>query len=520
MRNQLDRIITGNIITLSDETPVVEAVGIKNDLIVALGAKENVKKNAGDSTEYLDLAGKTILPGFIDTHVHPCFTGSSALSVNLHDAVSINDVLERIENRVAKTQAGEMVSATRFNYTTITENRMPTMTELDGVSAEHSIVITCFDGHSFMINSMVFNGLGLSAEEEGVERDDGGNPTGLIEDPAIFKVHNFLTPKKESDLLPLLQAAANSALQAGITTIHAKETSGTMEVLLANENSLPIRIKPFYLFSSESLELLDKLVDSGQHKDLAIVGFIADGAPDSKTAAYFEPYPGDETNFGVLFYTDEELGARIGKAHRAGYQVSVHACGARCIEQVLNVYEQVLKNNPREDHRHRIEHLETPSASQLQRIAKAGIAASMHPQHTNICDGYAENIRRTVGENMYERLIPLRSALDAGVLVAGGSDSPVAPMAPLVAIHDCVNHPNPKHRISLYEALRMFTIDAARIGFEEKMKGSIEKGKLADLVVLTENPYVVDPGKIRDIQIEKTFVGGEIAYPAKQERII
>lgn len=117
-------------------------------------------------------------------------------------------------------------------------------------------------------------------------------------------------------------------------------------------------------------------------------------------------------------------------------------------------------------------------------------------------------------------MIPLRSVLDAGVLVAGGSDSPVAPMAPMTAVHDCVNHPNPKHRISLYEALRMFTIDAARIGFEENLKRTIEKGKLADLVVLSENPYVVDPGKIRDIQIEKTFVSGEIAYPAKQERTI
>jgi predicted amidohydrolase YtcJ len=260
------------------------------------------------------------------------------------------------------------------------------------------------------------------------------------------------------------------------------------------------------------------LIDSGQHKDRAVIGFIGDGAPDSKTAAYFEPYPDDEKNFGVLFYTDEEMAAMVGKAHRAGYQISVHACGARCIEQVLNAYEQVLNNNPREDHRHRIEHFETPSASQLQRAAKAGITASMHPQHTNMAEGYAEFIRQLIGENMYDRIIPLRSVLDAGVLVAGGSDSPVAPMAPMTAIHDCVNHPNPKHRISLYEALRMFTIDAAGIGFEENLKGTIEKGKLADFVVLSENPYGVLPGKIRDIRVEKTLIGGEIVYSTKQEK--
>ena len=190
----------------------------------------------------------------------------------------------------------------------------------------------------------------------------------------------------------------------------------------------------------------------------------------------------------------------------------MHACGARCIEQVLNTYEKVLASAPRDDHRHRIEHFETPSASQLRRAAGIGLAASMHPQHTNLSDGYAEFMRQVVGANMIDRLIPLRSALDAGLLVAGGSDSPVAPMAPLTAIHDCVNHPNPKHRISVYEALRMFTIDAARIGFEDKTKGSLEKGKLADMVVLSDNPYTVPAEKIRDIQIETTLVGGEIHY--------
>jgi predicted amidohydrolase YtcJ len=518
MSEKLDRIITGNIITLSDATPIVEAVGIKNGMIVALGATEDIKKIAGEDTEHLDLTGNTIVPGFIDTHVHPGATGASALSVNLDDAVSVSDVLERLKARVAKTPAGELVYATRFNYATIAEHRMPTLAELDGLSAEHLIAIQCIDFHSIMLNSLKFRELGLTPDEEGVGRDEDGNPTGLIEDPAIAQVYNRLDPKEESELLPLLQAAANSALQAGITTIHMKESPESMEVLLANEDSLAVRVKPFYLFSSENLEEFDKLIDSGQHKDRAVIGFIGDGAPDSKTAAYFEPYPDDEKNFGVLFYTDEEMAAMVGKAHRAGYQVSVHACGARCIEQVLNAYEQVLNNNPREDHRHRIEHFETPSASQLQRAAKAGITASMHPQHTNMAEGYAEFIQQLIGENMYDRIIPLRSVLDAGVLVAGGSDSPVAPMAPMTAIHDCVNHPNPKHRISLYEALRMFTIDAAGIGFEENLKGTIEKGKLADFVVLSENPYGVLPGKIRDIRVEKTLIGGEIVYSTKQEK--
>lgn len=517
MTPYLDLIIKGNIVTMSHSLPVAEALGVKNGHIVFVGEESEVANMVGSETKRLDLGTKTLFPGFIDTHVHPCFTGASALSVNLEDAISVSDVLERLKARIAKTPAGDLANATRFNYTTIAEHRMPTLAELDGLSTEHPIAINCIDGHSVMLNSMMLEKLGLAPDEEGVGQDEDGNLTGLIEDPAISKVYILMAPTSESELLPQLQAASNTALQAGITTIHMKETPETMDVLLANEDSLPVRVKPFYLFSSETLEAFDKLVESGQYRDRAIIGFIADGAPDSKTAAYFEPYPDDETNFGVLFYTDEEIAGIVGKAHQAGYQISVHACGARCIEQVLNAYEQTLTNNPREDHRHRIEHFETPSASQLRRVAKAGIAASMHPQHTNMSEGYAEFMRQVVGENMYDRLIPLRSTLDAGILVAGGSDSPVAPMAPLTAIHDCVNHPNPKHRISLYEALRMFTIDAARIGFEEAVKGTIEKGKLADFVVLSENPYGVLPGKIRDIRVEKTIVGGVVVYSAKQD---
>jgi predicted amidohydrolase YtcJ len=515
MSDVLDRVVTGNIITLADESPVVEAIGIKDGKIVALGTVEDIKSMASANTAILDLGDKTVLPGFIDTHVHAGFTGTSALSVNLDDAVSVQDVLDRLAARIKETPTGELVYATRFNYTSVAEHRMPNRAELEKLSVDHPIAIHCMDGHSVMLNSQCFRDLGLAPEEEGVVRDEHGNPTGLVEDPAIAKVFSLFASSDEPTLMPLLHTASNLALQVGITTIHMKESPEAMAVLLANEDSLPVRAKPFYLFSSENLDALDELVNSGQYKDRAIIGLIADGSPDSKTAAYFEPYPDDEKNFGVLFYSDEELTAMVGKAHRAGYQVSVHACGARCIEQVLNTYEQILKDNPREDHRHRIEHFETPSASQLQRAAKIGITASMHPQHANLSEGYAEYMQGIVGENMSERMLPLRSTLDAGMLLAGGSDSPVAPMAPLTSIHDCVNHPNPKHRISLYEALCMFTTDAARIGFEEEVKGSIQKGKLADLVVLSDNPYAVPRENIREISVEMTLVGGETRFPAE-----
>ena len=264
MSKILERILIGNILTLSNATPVVEAVGIKDGVIVALGASEDIKKLSGQNTDTIDLTGKTVLPGFIDTHVHAGFTGTSAMSVNLDDAVSIQDVLERLNARIAKTPDGELVYATRFNYTTVAEHRMPTMTELDGLSTKHPIAIHCMDGHSVMLNALFFQDLNLAPEEEGVARDQHGNPTGLVEDPAITKIFFLFAPQEKSKLMPLLLNASNEALRAGVTTIHIKETPASMEIVLENEKYLPIRVKPFYLFTSEDFGELDDLLNSGR----------------------------------------------------------------------------------------------------------------------------------------------------------------------------------------------------------------------------------------------------------------
>jgi len=511
----MDLIIEGNILTMSDDNPTAEAVGVANGVIVAVGSAEELKAKAGDETRYLDLRGKTVLPGFIDTHVHPGFTGASAMSVDLTDATSVDDVLNRLAARIADTPAGEMVYATRFNEAGVAEHRFPTLAELDKLSAEHSIAIHRIDGHSMMLNSRVLEELDLPEGTDGVVAGELGRPTGLVEDPAISQVFFAFAPKDASELMPLIQTTAKLAVEVGVTTIHMKEPPASMEILLANEDTLPVRVKPFFLFIPEEIEDLGKLVESGASRDRAIIGLIADGSPDSTTAAYVDPYPDDPTNRGVLFFTDDELLAEVEKAHRAGYQVSVHACGDRCVEQVLTTFEHVLEENPRADHRHRFEHFEMATEPQLRRAAQAGLAASMHPQHTNLSEEYGEFMSQLIGDDRWSRMVPLRSALDAGVLVAGGSDSPVAPMTPMTAIHDSVNHPSENQRISLTEALRMFTVDAARIGFEEDLKGTIADGKLADFAVLGEDPYVVPSDRLKDIPVVMTIVGGDVVYSAE-----
>jgi predicted amidohydrolase YtcJ len=301
----------------------------------------------------------------------------------------------------------------------------------------------------------------------------------------------------------------------GITTLHMKEPLSNLKAILKNEQNLPIRIKPLIISRSPNHEDLDEILQSEIYRNSATIAFFADGAPDSKTAPFFEPYNQDSTNYGMLYYLDSDLESLVEKTHRAGFQISIHTCGTRATEQVLNVYRKVLRKHPRSNHRHRIEHFEMPLGDQIKRAVDMELALAMQPMFLYLSgEETYENIRSLLGSNRVNRWKPLRSILDAGGLIAGGSDAPVTRMNPLKGIQACILHPNHRERITLYEALKLFTVNAAWIGFEEQLKGTIESGKLADFTVLSDNPYSGKAEEVGDIKVEMTIVGGNIVYEA------
>ncbi len=218
----------------------------------------------------------------------------------------------------------------------------------------------------------------------------------------------------------------------------------------------------------------------------------------------------------MLVFSDEQLYDFVEKSHKAGFQVSIHAESERCIEQVLWAYEKVLEKYPRKDHRHRIEHYEVPSIKQIKRAARLGVVLAMQPTFIPSCEGpNLDYYRAILGEERLKRANAFRSILDEEIIVSGGSDTPVTRMNPLLGIHYCVNHPLIEQRIDIYEAIEMFTINGAKTGFEEDIKGSIEPGKLADFVVLSDDPYRIPKDKIKDINVEMTIVGGKTVYQRK-----
>jgi predicted amidohydrolase YtcJ len=511
----LDLIIEGNILTMCDARPRVEAVGVKNGMIAVIGDRSDVRKNAGKNTRCLALEDRTVLPGFIETHMHPVHVGNVLLNVDLASAASISDILKKLAQKKADTPPGERILGLNFNYDTVKEHRLPTREELDKLSSEHLIIVFVYDVHSAMLNTRMLQKIGLPEETAGYVRDDRGRPTGLIEDPAIAQVLQKLLPENERDIMTAVEAAVKEALSAGITTLHTKESHGNLKAILKNEPALPIRIKPMVVSRSPNHEDLPEILESAGYRDRAAVAFFADGAPDSKTAAFFEPYRGDPTNFGMLYYQDEALERLVEKTHRAGVQISVHTCGTRATEQVLTIYHKVLARHPRADHRHRIEHFEMPLGDQIKRAVDLKLALAMQPMFLYLsAEETYENIRSLLGSERAGRWKPFRSILDVGGLIAGGSDAPVTKMSPLRGIQACILHPNERQRITRYEALKMFTVNAARIGFEEHLKGSLEPGKLADFTVLSDSPYSVEPEAVGDIKVEMAIVGGSIAYEA------
>jgi hypothetical protein len=336
-----------------------------------------------------------------------------------------------------------------------------------------------------------------------------GRLTGVVRDPGILTfVHPAMSRLvAEDEKIEFLQQASQMALGSGITTLHALDGGdlgpGDTAVIWAHREKLPLRVVCY-----------NQSMDLSEVKGLGLprVGgcICADGAFEAHTAALFEPYADEPDNYGELTFSQQTMDQFILEANRAGLQIAVHCESERSIEQVLWAMEKALRDFPRTDHRHRIEHLELPTHNQIERMAKAGIMTGMQPAFIPAFLGRKnmEFYASLLGAARLNRVHPYRTILDHGIAICGGSDSPVTPYDPLAGIQAAVNHPNTDERVTRYEALEMFTATAAWSAFEEKEKGTIEPGKLADLVVLSADPFAVNAEKIAGINVKLVFVGG------------
>jgi hypothetical protein len=313
----------------------------------------------------------------------------------------------------------------------------------------------------------------------------------------------------DNDLIRAIGIAAFDAAKVGLTTIHTVgEPLGARNVRIVEElaGQLPIRVVLYPHVTAD----LDGDIRSTPTK--TGVKMLADGAIETHTAALFEPYTDEPSTKGMLYYSQESINDIVFKVHKAELQLAIHCESDASIDQVLDAYETALSKQPRKDHRHRIEHYELSTDQQNRRVAELGVYLSMQPAFIYLWGGKEGKYREYLGNERMKRTHSYCDLLKLGIVIAGGSDSPVTRWDPILGVHSLVNHPNPDQRVSVEDALRIFTINGARIAFEENKKGSIEIGKFADLVVLSGDPYACKPDKIKELSVIMTLVSGKTVY--------
>ena len=499
-----------NIITMNPGQPRATALAVRGSRITAVGSWEEVAAHTEGMT-VLDLAGKTVLPGFIDTHSHFLWTALSLAALDVSAAEDHEALQSIVCEAVAGRSPGESILGMGFTeYALDTERFSPIIEVLDAAAPQNPVCLMGVTGHTSAANTLALELLALSDGTPGVMRDAQGQPTGMLADQANNLVMDRFAASAGADekAAGMLALAVEKALSVGLTTVHALEGGSTsddeaVDEFLVAMPDLPLRFVLYY----QTLDV-DRVLDLG----LPRIGgcILLDGDVGPHTAALSEPYVDDPTSCGTLYYSQEQIDSFVLKAHKAGLQVAMHAVGDAAVEQALDAYEAALTALPRDEHRHRIEHCEVIREEQIQRAQRLGVALAIQPPFNHYwphTDYY-----RTLGEERAWKADPVGSLMRPGLLLAGGSDSTVTPLGPLIGVHAAVNHSNPAERVGVEEALALYTIDAARIAFEEPDKGSLEPGKLGDLAVLAQDPFEVDPVHLIDIPVDMTIIGGEVMY--------
>ena len=518
-------VVGGRVRTQEGDQVVTEAFAVKGGRFMAVGSNEDIQNLTSVNTEVIDASGMTVLPGFIDAHSHPSSAGLNALknvNTNLGSVARIQDALSE---RVAGTPSGEWIVGYMYDDTKQEEGRPLNRIDLDAVSREHPIVVGHRGGHTGVYNSKAFEVAGITVNTPdpfgGHFYREDGELTGKVAERArgAFDVPSGSTREERATGVSVICKEMNSA---GLTSVHQAGTGSTGFVAYQDardEGTLSLRMNlmarggTFPALQSAGIRtgVGDEWIRIGPVK------FAADGSASERTMAMSTPYAGRPDDFGILTMTQEEVHEVVEEAHRSGWQIAIHANGDVTIDMVLNAYERMQREYPRPDTRHRLEHCSLVNPTLLQRIANGGyIPAPFYTYAHYHGEKWIE-----YGEEKMEWMFAHKSFIESGIPVAPASDHSPGPYEPLMAIQSMVTRKDyagrvwgPSQRITVNEALRVCTVNGAYASFEENEKGTITAGKLADFVILAEDPHDVDPDLIKEIQVIRTVVGGRTVHEA------
>jgi predicted amidohydrolase YtcJ len=525
-----DLVVTNaNIHTGNPSLGKVQAMAVKGRKIAVMGTDAQVKALVGPNTKQIDASGRTIVAGFNDAHVHFLETGQQLSSVDLRDAKTPQEFVERIRKFAAKLPKGRWILGGKWDHENWTPNALPTAAMIDAVTPDNPVFIDRLDGHMALSNSLAMKLAGVDKNTKDVAggeivRDASGNPTGVFKDSAMNYVGKTIPDPSFEEKLEAAQAATDHAASLGVTSVQDMSAGTDVGVFqeLLRRGTLKTRV-----YGCSPLGDFKRWTNTGvRHAfgdPMLRVGCLkgyADGSLGSTTAWFFDPYL-DAPNSSGLAMADVTTTMRqnITDADKAGLQVRIHAIGDRANAAILDHFQAAAGANGTHDRRFTIEHAQHMRMEDLKRFAGQKVVASMQPFHI-IDDG--RWAWKRLDEKRLKGTYAFRTILDSGGVLAFGSDSPVAPLNPLLGVYAAVTRRTldeknpggwiPEQKISLEETIRAFTWGSAFAEFQEKEKGTLEVGKLADFVILSDDIFTIDPAKIRDVTVLKTVVDGKVIF--------
>ena len=516
--------------TVNEKQPEAEALAVQNGKIVAVGSAAEIEKYISENTRVIDAGGKRVVPGFTDAHTHFITGGQSLITIDLRDCENEQAFLDKLKAYADKLPAGRWITEGNWDHERAFNGVLPTRQMIDQVTPNHPVAINRTDGHMLLANSLAIKLAKITKETQSPEggvivRDQSGEPTGIFKDAAMSLIYNVMPAATSAELDEALAAAMKYAAAVGVTSIHDMLGWGDWYAYerARAKNALTVRVRAYFPISTwkKVVTLRDTTKNDEWLRVGGLKGFV-DGSLGSSTALMFAPFADDPNNRGTYvsdWFRTGVMHQFVKAADSAGLQIAVHAIGDSANSEMLDIYERVAKENGAKDRRFRIEHAQHLHPKDLARFKTLGVIPSMQPYHC-IDDGrWAE---KRLGAERSKTTYAFRSLLDAGANLSFGSDWFVAPLDPIQGIYAAVtrqtlngDHPNgwiPEQKVSVAEAVKCYTINDAYAEFAEKEKGSLEAGKWADFVMLSDDIFAIAPEKIREVKVVTTVVGGKVDF--------
>jgi len=524
-------LVNTRIYTVDDSHPFVDAMAVRGGRVAFIGSTREALLLRGPSTQVLDLAGRTVIPGMVDAHAHLFGLGAFLRDIDLTDTRSYDAIVSRVAGRVKDVPSGRWIIGRGWDQNKWGDTRFPTHDALSRVTPNNPVVLERIDGHAVLANAAAMKAAGVTAATRDpaggrIERTGSGEPTGVFVDNAMALIDRIVPPLSHDEMRSATVAAVTESNRWGLVGLHDPgEPREVLDVFeeLAKEGKFSLRV---YAMISDDSAAIEHYCQRGPQSELyddhlwiRSIKLYADGALGSRGAALLDPYADDPKNNGLLKSTPDHLRDVSTRALQHGFQVATHAIGDRGNRVALDAYQAALDKVPTVDHRFRIEHVQVLDHADIPRFAQLGVIPSMQAVHQT-SDMYWAATR--LGPSHVLGAYAWRSLLETGVIIPNGSDFPVERVNPLYSFHAAVSRQDehdwppggwyPDQRMTRDEALKSMTIWPAYAGFQERIMGSLTPGKLADFDVLDRDIMVVPASEILGTQVLATYIGGRAVY--------